>query len=88
MRILAIGAFLAATMVSQEASAQAALGANYNERWTQIDERELAQVNADRVVSLVERAGTAVTPDTLCKFAQAASFGTKMEAIGATICER
>jgi hypothetical protein len=49
MKILALGAFLAATLLSQEASAQAALGANYNESLTQIDERELAQVNADWV---------------------------------------
>jgi hypothetical protein len=34
--------------------------------------RDQARMDADRVASLVERAGTAVTPDTLCKFAQAA----------------
>lgn len=49
MRILAIGALLAAFLLSREACAQAALGANYNESLTQIDERELAQVNAEWV---------------------------------------
>jgi hypothetical protein len=35
-----------AALLSQEASAQGALGANYNESLTQIDERDLARVNA------------------------------------------
>lgn len=47
MKTLAIVAFVLSTfLLTQKASAQAALGANYNESLTQIDERDLARVNA------------------------------------------
>ena len=50
VKVLAIAMFvLAASLPSQGVNAQAALGANYNESLTQINECELDRVNADWV---------------------------------------